>query len=478
MLMKTVFVTGATGNMGWPLLKRLVGRQDIRLVVLASPKDRRIELLKEMERKGQLSIVCADVCDRLALDEPVGTADIIIHMAAVVSPAADRLPELAMEVNLNGTRNLLAAIKAQGREASVKLVFIGSVAETGDRRPPLHWGRVGDPVKPAMFDAYALSKLRAEREVVESGLSYWVSLRQTGIMHKGLLSVRDGIIFHQPLNNCMEWISDEDSAAMLEHIIDSDLPEVFWRHIYNVGGGEKCRLTYYEFMELLYKTIGIRDIIKVMEPSWFALGNFHGQYYLDSDILEDFLHFRSESPKDFAKRIRRQLPVGIRLSGMLGPSPVKRGMSSISSNKGGSLQWMREKEGEKIDAFYGSMGSLKLIPGWETWIPVRSTRESEKLLLSHGYDEGKGLEAIDFNDLKEIAVFRGGRLLSGGYDGDLWRKLNWECPLGHRFEASPGLIAHGGHFCPVCDGNWSEYDRLSALSPFFRQVYEPLRLNK
>ena len=476
--MKNVFITGATGNMGWPLIKRLLGRKDISLIVLASPKDKKIEILNEMSRKGLLRIVCADVCDKEALIEPVGSSDIIIHMAAIVSPLADRLPELAMEVNLNGTKNILSVIKDQGREDSVKLVFIGSIAETGDRRPPLHWGRVGDPVKPAMFDTYALSKLRAEREVAESGLKFWVSLRQTGIMHKGLLSVRDGIIFHQPLNNCMEWISDEDSATMLEHIIDYDLPEGFWKHIYNVGGGEKCRLTYYEFMEMLYRSIGIRDIIKVMEPSWFALGNFHGQYYLDSDILEGFLHFRSESAVDFAKRIRRRLPIGIRLSGMFGPSPVKRGMSSISTNKGGSLQWMKKQDGEKIDAFYGSMGSLKLIPGWETWTPARSTRESEKIILSHGYDEGKGLEAIDFNDLQGLADFRGGKLLSEGYDGDLWKKLKWECPLGHRFEASPGLIVHGGHFCPVCDGNWEEYDSISASSPFFRQVYEPLKLNK
>lgn len=476
--MKNVFVTGGTGNMGWPLIRRLSLRQDIRLTVLASPKDRRIESLMEMSRKGQLGIVCADVCDKDALREPVRNADFIIHMAAVVSPAADKLPELAMEVNYNGTRNLISAIKDEGREDSVKLVFIGSVAETGDRRPPLHWGRVGDPVKPARFDTYALSKLRAEREVAESGLRYWVSLRQTGIMHKGLLSVRDGIIFHQPLNNCMEWISDEDSADMLLNIIDVDLPERFWKRIYNVGGGEKCRLTYYEFMELLYKTIGIKDIIKVMEPSWFALGNFHGQYYLDSDILEDFLHFRSESAEDFVKRIQRQLPVAIRLSGMFGPSTVKRGMSSISSNKGGSLQWMRKKEGAKIDAFYGSLSSLTKIPGWETWIPMRGTREADKVLLSHGYDEKKGLEAIDYNDLNEIAAFRGGHLLSGEYDGDLWKKLKWECPLGHRFEASPGLVAHGGHFCPLCDGNWSEYDRISSLNQFFRQVYEPLRLNR
>ena len=35
------------------------------------------------------------------------------------------------------------------------------VAETGDRMPPVHWGRVGDPIKPSMFDYYAVSKVAA-----------------------------------------------------------------------------------------------------------------------------------------------------------------------------------------------------------------------------------------------------------------------------------------------------------------------------
>ena len=43
--------------------------------------------------------------------------------------------------------------------------------------PPIHWGRVGDPIKPSMFDYYAVSKVAAERYVIESGLKYWVSLR-------------------------------------------------------------------------------------------------------------------------------------------------------------------------------------------------------------------------------------------------------------------------------------------------------------
>ena len=49
----------------------------------------------------------------------------------------------------------------------VKLVYIGSVAQTGDRLSPIHWGRVGDPIKPSIYDHYAVTKIAAERMVIE-----------------------------------------------------------------------------------------------------------------------------------------------------------------------------------------------------------------------------------------------------------------------------------------------------------------------
>jgi hypothetical protein len=45
-------------------------------------------------------------------------------------------------------KNFRQAIKEQKRVDEVKLVSIGTIAETGDRMPPIHWGRVGDPIKP------------------------------------------------------------------------------------------------------------------------------------------------------------------------------------------------------------------------------------------------------------------------------------------------------------------------------------------
>ena len=85
-----------------------------------------------------------------------------------------------MEVNFGGTRHLIEAVKKLGQDDTTRFVYIGTVAKTVDRMPPIHWGRVGDPIKPSMFDYYAVSKIAAERYVIESGLKYWVSLRQTG----------------------------------------------------------------------------------------------------------------------------------------------------------------------------------------------------------------------------------------------------------------------------------------------------------
>ena len=142
-----------------------------------------------------------------------------------------------MEVNFGGTRNLIEAIKKLGQNDSTHFIYIGTVAETGDRMPPIHWGRVGDPIKPSMFDYYAVSKIAAERYVIESGLKYWVSLRQTGIMGPAMAKIRDSIQFHNCLDNVLEYVSDRDSGRLMCHLASymetGRLPEAFWGHIYN-----------------------------------------------------------------------------------------------------------------------------------------------------------------------------------------------------------------------------------------------------
>jgi nucleoside-diphosphate-sugar epimerase len=98
-------------------------------------------------------------------------SNFVLHPAALISPAADYNPKMAEKVNIQGTKNIIAAIKKQPNEANnIKLVYIGSVAEYGDRLPPINRIRVGDPLIPSVFDFYANTKIAAERAVIEAEL--------------------------------------------------------------------------------------------------------------------------------------------------------------------------------------------------------------------------------------------------------------------------------------------------------------------
>ncbi|NLY35898.1 MAG: NAD(P)-dependent oxidoreductase, partial [Tissierellia bacterium] len=273
------------GREGLSHLVKCSDHLDIVTLVRPTEKNR-----KMMAPYIDIEIVWGDITNYEDVKASLEGVDYILHLAALVSPEADGKPELAWRINVGSVENILKAIDELGLH-QVKLVYIGTVAQTGDRLPPIHWGRVGDPIKPSIFDNYAVTKIAAERKIIESGLEYWVSLRQTGMLHTGLVSTLDGIIFHQPLKNVLEWVTADDSGRLLANICTKELPKEFWRNIYNIGGGESCRKNNYEFTSMILKTIGIEDIEKIFEPNWFAIRNFHGQYFLDSDILNDYLDF-------------------------------------------------------------------------------------------------------------------------------------------------------------------------------------------
>ena len=366
MIKKRVFISGITGTMGKASMKHLMkDNHDLEFVSIVRESEKNKELVKQFN-KEHIDIVWGDLRDYIDVKNALKGVNMIVHIAAFVSPEADFFPRLAWEINVGSVKNILRAIDELELD-NVKLVYIGSVAQTGSRLPPIHWGRVGDPIKASQFDNYAASKSAAERLIIESGLKYWVSLRQTGILHKGLLDIRDGIIFHQPLNNVLEWITEDDSGRLIANLCTKDLPDSFWKRVYNIGGGERCRLNNYDFMSKIMSIIGVKDIKKIFEANWFATKNFHGHYYLDSDILNQYLDFRREGIDDFIKRIEKE---ELKLSSKLlkfFPSTVTRNliMKRIAKGDHGSLQWINAKDDARIKAFWGSLDERKKVKDWD-----------------------------------------------------------------------------------------------------------------
>ncbi|CUH97045.1 hypothetical protein P22_3171 [Propionispora sp. 2/2-37] len=472
---KTVFLTGASGHMGHEGFKQLLTERDrLNIIALVLPTRKDKQIMSKYEDEPGVRIVWGDLTNYADVLQCVEQADYVLHVGGMVSPAADYLPSLTTKVNVGAVKNIIKAIKAQPNPDKIKLVYIGTVAETGDRNPPIHWGRTGDPIKISIYDNYAITKTIAEREVIESGLKYWVSLRQTGVLYPELLNNLDPIMFHEPVNGVFEWVTARDSGRMLVNVCDENVPEEFWRRVYNIGGGEKYRTTNYEFMQKTLKAIGIEDFTKVFDLNWFATRNFHGQWYEDSDVLENYLHFRSGSVDDFIEELKTKLPFKMKLTKYVPSGFIKKFiMEPVANQELGTMYWIKNNIKDRITAFFGSIEKWREIPGWAEYKIAKPSPTPVR--LDHGYDETKPKTELDLADMQQAAEFRGGQCLAAAMTrGDLYAKLQWRCAFGHEFAASPALVLLGGHWCPEClPAPWN-YDEEAKRNPFFAQVWYPL----
>lgn len=369
---KTIFLTGATGNMGWAGFQELYARKDrfnIRILARDSRKNRR--LLKAYADDPAVAIIWGDLTRYADVLEGMNGADYVLHVGGMVSPAADYYPEKTLEVNVKAAENVVKAILAQPRKDDVKAVYIGSVAQYGDRNPPFHWGTADDPQTPAKFDMYALSKIRAEEIFANAGLKHWVSLRQSGILYPGILKVLNPTAFHVPVGGVLEWATIEDSGRLLAQVCEDWVPEEFWNRAYNISSGEQYRMTNYEFETRLLTALGLPGPEKVFEAKWFALKNFHGMWYKDADVLENYLHFRAGTPIDeYFAQMRSKLPWYYSLAFLAPAWAVKVFMKPYAFEKGLGTQWWALHDEEKFLAYYGSREAYDAIRSWDDVRPA------------------------------------------------------------------------------------------------------------
>jgi nucleoside-diphosphate-sugar epimerase len=487
MTKQRVFLSGATGTMGSMGMKALLEDIDeIELVVLVRPSETNKKTMRPLSGIQGLSIVWGDLTNYEDVKKCVTNADVVLHVGAFVSPKADYFPEQTMKINCGSTVNIVKAIKELGQAEKTRLVNIGTVAETGDRMPPIHWGRIGDPIKSSVFDYYGVSKVASERHIIESGIPYWTSLRQTGIMGPAMAHIEDAIMFHNCLDNVLEYASDRDSATLLRNLCRKErqgaLGGNFWGHIFNIGGGTHCRVSTFNLYKKLFGYIGITDLSCLMDSKWSATRNFHGHYYLDSDKLNDILNFRSDSMEYFydaylkvlggtatAAKAITKLPGGQKLMGNI----IKKRFVKLLRTERGTVRFVENNMEDHIAALWGSKEAYQAIPPLDEFKPFSDW--DTVIHIDHGYDENKPESELNLRDIKEAAKFRGGECLSNDMKTGNWtEKLKFRCAFGHDFEASPRLVLEGGHWCPVCEReSWNYYER-AKVDPFFAQVWYPL----
>lgn len=473
---KVIAVTGVTGTMGQETLKNLLSRGNrFRVKAFARPSAVNKEKMKKY-RDPNLEVVWGDLANYDDIKRLVDDADYVLHIGAMVSPAADKYPEQTLYTNIGSTLNIIKAIKEQPDPDKVHFVYIGTVAETGARTYPIHWGRVGDPLNPSIFDYYALSKVFSEMAVFDSGLKHWVSIRQTGQHPSAEGTGEEPIIFHQPANNVLEWSTSIESGICMANVCEDWVPESFWRKGYNLSSGPEYRLSCWELTDMMMEPFGI-SIKDLYDADALPLYNFHGQYYTDSKVLDDYLHFRCIPGAMYWGGVKDEMTRMANNPMIRAMFPTKEQMylhnKEIGAKKGGLYYALEHGDENWIKAFYGSAEKRAAIGTWDD-VELFHASEENETYLNHGYDESKGLENLTLEDLQKAAAYRGGKCLAEAVPADIYTPITWECADGHVFKLSVNAVLQGGHWCPECYESTWHYADIAKKNPFYAQVWTPL----
>ncbi len=458
-----VFLPGASGSMGFEAFKNLWARRSkYDIVLLQRPSKKNKKLFKPYEKQcgiksipgrgvvegNGLKIIWGDATNYDDIEEACNGIDWCLCPMAFISPAADKNPDMAKAVNTMAIEYIVKAIEAQPNGAEhIKFVYTGTVAATGDRLQSIHVGRIGDPLKPSIFDFYATTKIRGERALLESNIKHWASLRQTFIMIPDVMSLMDPIMFHQPIDSFMENNTNRDAGRGLINCLDVPDDSDFWRRAYNMAGGPSCRTSFYDFTNKAMEMNGVGRIDDVAERKWFALRNFHMQYYEDSHVLNEYIHNWGDTMEDYFEIMRNNMPGYLKVVAALCnkiPSfkrmvqkATRKRLKALAQDKTGTLYWYENKKDMRITAFYKDYETFEAIPDWGVDMPQMHP-EPEWNQLNHGYDESKG--NLELADLQGAAKFRGGELTSTEWDGDLYTTLEWKCAFNHDFVAKPYTV--------------------------------------
>lgn len=290
-----VLLTGAFGNIGVSALDALLEREHrVRCF------DIRTKTTEDAARQfgDDIEVVWGDLRHPEAVVKAVTDQDVVIHLGFIIPKLStsgvesESAPDLAWDVNVRGTLNVLDALRAQPTRP--RLIFASSYHVYGltqELSPPR---TVDDPVHPV--EHYARHKVACEWLVKASGLE-WTILRFSATLP---ISLRlDPYMFEIPLANRMEFVHTRDVGVALANAVTS---EGVWGKTLLIGGGPACQLTYGEIVEGVMQTMGIG----MLPEEAFGSEPFATDW-VDSSESERLLQYQRRTFQDYLRDMRELL---------------------------------------------------------------------------------------------------------------------------------------------------------------------------
>jgi len=248
-------ITGGAGSVG----RQLAG------MFLAEGRPVRIFDLPFMDFSGledepNVEIVKGDITDKESVYEALRNVGGILHLAALLPPASERDRDKTFAVNVEGTRNIVEALKSHGSKAT--LVFTSSISTYGDT------SKESDPIKITQpqnaIDTYAESKIAGEKVLIGSGVNF-VILRIASIAVPAFLEPPEPWPFTS--DQRVEMVHRDDVADAIKSSVGT--AEAVG-NVFNIAGGSTWRLTGKDYVEDFFDFMGapVEMAVYREEPGW------------------------------------------------------------------------------------------------------------------------------------------------------------------------------------------------------------------
>ncbi len=248
-------ITGGAGSVG----RQLAG------MFLAEGRPVRIFDLPFMDFSGledepNVEIVKGDITDKESVYEAVRNVGGILHLAALLPPASERDRDKTFAVNVEGTRNIVEALKSHGSKAT--LVFTSSISTYGDT------SKESDPIKITQpqnaIDIYAESKIAGEKILIGSGVNF-VVLRIASIAVPAFLEPPEPWPFTS--DQRVEMVHRDDVADAIKSSVGT--AEAVG-NVFNIAGGSTWRLAGKDYVEDFFDFMGapVEMAVYREEPGW------------------------------------------------------------------------------------------------------------------------------------------------------------------------------------------------------------------
>lgn len=293
-----ILLTGAFGNIGESTLLALLDKKyDVRCFDIENEATRKQN--SKMSQIGKFETIWGDITDKESIRPAIQGVDCILHLAAIIPPASEKNPEIAEKVNLGGTRNIIEL--ASELEPKPKFVFASSISIHGSRPasvpPPV---TANTPKNPT--DKYTHTKIACEELILQSELP-WTILRFAAVPPLTLGGDLDPMLFEMPVDQRIEFAHTRDVGQAVANSIEATTE----RKILLIGGGKKCQMLQYDFLNSLLQMMGIgqlpREAFKVPEndDEWYYTD------WMDTEESQGLLNYQNHTYEDYLKELKKNI---------------------------------------------------------------------------------------------------------------------------------------------------------------------------